>query len=65
MRSVSMTKDDSETVLSHDALEDLRRGNPAARSLPLLRQVALAESGSITLPYLDDRLLRVDVEPCR
>ena len=46
-------------------LEALRVSIPAARSLPLLRQLALAVAGSTVLEYLDVARLIVEVEPCR
>ena len=39
--------------MADEALEDLRRGNPAARSLPLLALVAREASGLIRLDGLD------------
>lgn len=41
----------SETSLEHPELEALRRGNPAARALPLLQLVARSEAGSVVLPW--------------
>lgn len=41
-------------VLDHPLLEDLRRSIPAARSLPLLRLLALEKPGRVTLDYLED-----------
>ncbi len=55
---------DSETQMAEPALEKLRTGNPAARSLPLLQAIAQAVSGRIILPYLDDNQLVVGIEPC-
>jgi hypothetical protein len=46
-------------------LDALRTSIPAARSLPLLRQLAVGLSGRTTLEYLDSTHLIVDVEPCR
>jgi hypothetical protein len=45
------------------ALEAVRTGIPAARSLPLLRALALAAPGEASLEYLDGRSLRVRVRP--
>jgi Beta-ketoacyl synthase, N-terminal domain len=47
------------------ALEDLRRGTPAARSLPLLAALARKEEASLSLSYLDDMVLRLNVAPVR
>ncbi len=46
-------------------LEALRVSIPAARSLPLLRQLALGIPGHTALEYLDVARLIVEVEPCR
>ncbi|TQV63704.1 MAG: beta-ketoacyl synthase chain length factor [Halothiobacillaceae bacterium] len=54
----------SGSSMAHPALEALRQGNPAARSLPLLRALALDQRLSVTLPYLDDAFLPIDIEPC-
>ncbi len=52
-----------ETTLA-DGLEQLRRGNPAARALPLLGAIARGEAAGVTLPYLDGTALEVRCEPC-
>jgi hypothetical protein len=39
-----------ETTLADPALERLRAGNPAARSLPLLHALATRTAGDIVLP---------------
>lgn len=51
--------------LSDPALELLRTSIPAARSLPLLRKLALASPGCVVLDYLDVSHLMVEVDPCR
>ena len=51
--------------MSDAQLEALRTTIPAARSLPLLRQLALGLSGRTVLEYLDVAHLIVEVEPCR
>lgn len=56
-------KDGTEDRMRDDVLESLRTGNPAARSLPLLRAVARETSGRVVLPYVPDMRLVVDVEP--
>jgi hypothetical protein len=53
-----------EDRLADPALEALRRGNPAARCLPLLRLVALGRPGRVILPYLAGRPLVVHHGPC-
>jgi hypothetical protein len=56
---------DSLDSMSDARLEALRSSIPAARSLPLLRQLALGRSGRTALEYLDVAQLIVEVEPCR
>jgi hypothetical protein len=45
-------------------LEALRRAIPAARSLPLLRLLAMRSRGRVILDYLDVARLAVQLEPC-
>ncbi len=59
-----------EIIQKHEAdkledpdLEALRLGNPAARGLPLLKQIASGQVGSVTLGYHDDLSLVVHVQP--
>lgn len=53
----------NETVMSDPGLEDMRRGNPAARALPLLSALAQARTVRLGLPYFD-RCLAVDLHAC-
>jgi hypothetical protein len=61
-----------EVSLSHQpadrfadaALEQLRSNIVSARGLPLLRQIALEQSGQVVLDYLDTMHIAVDVTPC-
>jgi hypothetical protein len=50
--------------MSDPQMEALRVSIPAARSLPLLRQLARRESGSVTLDYLEHTRLAVEVTAC-
>jgi Beta-ketoacyl synthase, N-terminal domain len=50
--------------LTDPALESLRAAVPAARSLPLLRAMALREAAFLKLEYLGDSCLTVRIEPC-
>jgi hypothetical protein len=50
--------------LEEPMLEALRISNPAARSLPLLRRLALKSPGRALLEYLDATSLAVEVQPC-
>jgi hypothetical protein len=47
------------------ALEALRLGVPAARSLPLLAHLARRATGRVHIEYLAGESLAVDVTPCR
>lgn len=53
-----------ETALDDPVLEHLRRGNPAARSLPLLAALASGTRRGIALDYTGGRHVRVEVRPC-
>jgi hypothetical protein len=53
-----------ETQMAEAALETLRTGNPAARSLPLLQAIAQAVKGRVILPYLEESQLIIELEPC-
>jgi hypothetical protein len=60
---LALTNSRNETTLDDDKLENLRRGNPAARALPLLAALAAKRSAEIHLPYLIDRGLMARIEP--
>lgn len=47
------------------ALESLRLAIPAARGLPMLRAIALRESKTVVLDYLDHTQLAVSIAPCQ
>jgi hypothetical protein len=50
--------------MSDPLLESLRLSIPAARGLPLLRQLARSQAGRTVLEYLDVSRVVVQVEPC-
>jgi hypothetical protein len=50
--------------MADGALEALRSGVPAARSLPLLAQLARRAGGSVRIDYLEGSSLAVEVTPC-
>ena len=52
------------SAMANPYLEALRSSIPAARCLPLLRQIATQEAGRVVLDYLDTLRLVVRVEPC-
>ncbi len=60
---LELTEQGSETTLDDPGLETLRRGNPAARALPLLAALAMQQSTDIHLPYLPGRGLLARVKP--
>jgi hypothetical protein len=49
------------TVMGDPALEQLRRGIPAARGLPLLQRLAQGGTGNVALEYLDTLALHADL----
>ena len=53
-----------ESRLEDAVLERVRQDNPAARSLPLLREIAGGGSQPLRFNLLDTQQLRVDVESC-
>lgn len=53
------------TPMADAALESLRGNNPAARSLPLLQQLACGTAGTVVVDYLDASRLAIAVQPCR
>ena len=53
-----------ESRLTNAALESLRKANPAARSLPLLKQLAVARVDKVVLPYIGDQRVIVSTQPC-
>jgi hypothetical protein len=63
--SIALTlTDESYDKMSDPTLETLRGAIPAARSLPLLRLLAIGARGRAILDYLDVTRAAVQVEPC-
>lgn len=62
--SLSLSCTGTESSLSDAALEALRRANPAARALPLLRLLALKQAGAVTLRATGQLWLRLELSPC-
>lgn len=61
---IELTGDTGEiSVMRNPDLETLRTGNPAARSLSLLEELALGRGGGVKIPYLDDMAVFLTVEP--
>jgi len=54
---------EAATTLNDAALESLRGGIPAARSLPLMRLLARGEAGRVAIEYVAGRSLAVDFTP--
>ncbi len=59
-----LERDGPESRLEDTQLERLRQDNPAARSLPLLQTLAKGGQRQLTLPYLPELSLTVEVGPC-
>jgi hypothetical protein len=55
---------DEPARMEQEALETLRKGNPAARSLPLLAALARRAEERIVLEYVGDNRLVVTTAPC-
>jgi hypothetical protein len=53
-----------ESRMTDPQLEGLRMRNPAARSLPLLQQLATGKAASLNFSYLPELGLNVEVTPC-
>ncbi|MCU7906276.1 MAG: beta-ketoacyl synthase chain length factor [Candidatus Thiodiazotropha sp. (ex Epidulcina cf. delphinae)] len=53
-----------ENRMTDDTLEALRLAAPAGRSLPLLQAVANRTTAKLSLPYLPDLGLQLEVSPC-
>ncbi len=53
-----------EHALEDHALEQLRLAQPMGRALPLLRALAIGQTGPVLLPYLPGLGLRVELNPC-
>ena len=62
--TVSLTDAPAEP-LPEGPLEALRTCAPAARSLPLLRHLARAQSGGVVIDYLDNLRMHIEVSACR
>lgn len=53
----------SDTRCDHDRFDAVRRGIPAARSLPMLERLARGEGGEVTIGMTDGLGLAIEVEP--
>jgi len=62
--SVASSREDADS-LANVELESLRRSIPAARSLPLLGQLAQQRPGRVVIEHLDEATLAVEVDECR
>lgn len=63
LETATLEPPEAEDRLADPTLEALRVGNPAARSLPLVRLLAHGQAGRIVLPYLARRALVVHHAP--
>jgi hypothetical protein len=57
-------RNEAPTAMVLAPLEAIRRGNPAARSLPLLEAIARRADSRIVLDYLGDRSVTLAIAPC-
>ena len=57
--------DRAPATMTQSSFEKLRSGNPAARSLPLLQNIASNLACCVYLDFLDNLQLRIDHQPCR
>ncbi len=57
--------DHASTAMSQSSFEELRSGNPAARSFPLLRTIATNLACCVYFDFLDNLQLRIDHKPCQ
>jgi hypothetical protein len=64
-RITATLTDAAAESLSDPQLEALRTSIPAARSLPLLRRLALQEPGRVVIDYLDSQRIAVEVSAWR
>jgi len=63
--SIEIRRDAAEPArMEQEALETLRKGNPAARSLPLLAALARRGQERLVLDYVGDSRLVVTTAPC-
>jgi Beta-ketoacyl synthase, N-terminal domain len=62
--SVAMSSEPADR-LTDAGLENLRRSIPAARSLPVLAQLARERPGRVTIEHLGETTLAVEVGACR
>ena len=60
----TLTEETGDSMIDEE-FEALRLAIPAARSLPLLRLLAMQSPGRVILDYLDVARLAVQLEPCR
>lgn len=59
-----LTEAGETSCMSDTGLEILRKGNPAARALPLLECLAKEKPATVMLPYLSGGVLKVEIELC-
>jgi hypothetical protein len=62
--TIRFAADTQADRMSNPELERLRASIPAARSLPLLLQLAIRRTGTVNIDYLDGRCLAVEVAAC-
>ena len=61
---IELSDDTKLSQINDSGLEELRTGNPAARSLPLLQLLATEKSATVHLPYPHGQSLKIALSPC-
>lgn len=61
---LELTQGTAYSTCDDSDLEQLRLGNPAARSLPLLQALAKGETMAIILPHVQSTSLKINLTPC-
>jgi hypothetical protein len=61
---ISLSQEDSPSIMENAALESLRRSIPALEGLPLLAHLASGKAATLSLRYLAPTQLTVEIRPC-
>jgi hypothetical protein len=61
---LKLVSGEADSRMTDPQLEQIRLGNPSARSLPLLQSLAIGEPQRVVIPYLPELSLAVEINPC-
>lgn len=61
---LELMQQSARSTCADSDLEQLRLGNPAARSLPLLQALAKQETMAVILPHVQSTILKINTTPC-